>query len=95
MAYGELALRPSIFRLLTPAEFFALHAGYERRLSNETEREARWAMIIANSSGNYKPPLTIEAILGRPLRANWEAAKEKNPELEAKDEARRKMNQET
>lgn len=93
MAYGELGLRPSEFRLLTPGEFFALVDGYHRRQSIREEQEARWVSMLMNATGNYKQTVTIEAVLGRPLRANWEAAKKKNPELEAKDKARRRKNE--
>lgn len=47
--------------------------------------------MLMNATGNYKSTVTVESVLGRPLRANWEAAKQKNPELAAKDEARRKL----
>ncbi len=97
LAFGELALRPTEFRLLTPQEFFALYEGYLRRLSDQTEREARWISNLMNATGNYKPPVTVEGLLGRPLRANWDAAKHKrDPEIDArlaeKDAARRNAN---
>lgn len=93
MAYGELALRPSEFRLLTPREFIALYDGYLVRKSNQEEREARWVSMLMNATGNYKSAVTVESVLGRPLRANWANAVDKNPRLAEKDEARRKLNQ--
>ena len=93
MAYGELSLKPSEFRLLTPVEFFALHDGHRRRISDQEEREAKWVAMLMNASGHMSSPVTTEMALGRPLRVTVETAKGKQgARLAEKDAERRNMN---
>lgn len=74
MAYGELALKPWEFRILTPQEFYLLWDGYIRRQSDLEEATAFWVTQIVNyCSFGLKQAVSIETVLGRPLRANLDA----------------------
>lgn len=71
---------------MTPREFFLMVDGYELRQSNEDERMA-WAIahVINGCSQGRTHAVSIEDVLGRPLRANYD------PVLAAKDKRRRQQ----
>jgi hypothetical protein len=78
-----LNLLPWEFGNLTPREFWLLYDGDQKRKSDQEEMLARYVTNIVNLCGKGKKPYSIEDMLGRPLRANWNAA------LEIKDRKRR------
>lgn len=73
--------------MLTPREFFRMYDGWVRRTSDFEEQGARWVAWLVNAHGP-KRPLTPEDIMGRPFRANWEAAQKKK-ETETDDVQKR------
>lgn len=81
---------PYQFYRLTPREFYLIWDGYLRRRNEEEETRAYvMATIINGCSSHLKQPVTVEALLGRPLKANMEAA---NSKLAEKDRRRREAN---
>jgi hypothetical protein len=55
-------------------------------MSDQEELIAHFATAVINYCGKSKESVRIESILGRPLRANWDAA------LAEKDRKRREGN---